>query len=174
MDALRPEWRRRSLVDQLGIIFAELFRKIGDCRSPIQSGPMVAPLLFACWTTITDLRIEKPEWVFASDDPGLRQYFEIASRNVSRARMRLTLEESRRQTGSDYLPQDERARLSMNHPMANCFPVLGPTWNASPNPTTPERDPQSPPPPQSRVPKFLKWMVSRMRRATSTFPNDVH
>ena len=43
VDALRPQWLRRPLVDQVGILFANLFRKSGGCRLPLRVGPTVAP-----------------------------------------------------------------------------------------------------------------------------------
>ena len=55
--ALRPEWIRRPLTDQVGILFADLFRKIGDCRLPICIGATVAARLFSVWNAITDIRI---------------------------------------------------------------------------------------------------------------------
>ena len=89
MDALRPECCHCALADQLGAISAELFRKIGDCRLPIKIGPAVAPQFFASWDTLTDLRIEKHRWVLASDGRALMEHFEIVTRYVSRARIRV-------------------------------------------------------------------------------------
>ena len=46
-DALHPQWIHRSLIDQLGILFAYLSHRIGDCRLPIYIGPKVASQLIA-------------------------------------------------------------------------------------------------------------------------------
>ena len=116
MYALCPEWRRRSLADQLGAVFAELFHKIGVRRLPISFGPAVAPRLVARWKAITDLRIEEHRWVLASDDPALKEYCENALRNASRARIRLSIEKFRRQMDSDSLPQDEEGNITNEPP----------------------------------------------------------
>ena len=83
--ASHPQWIHRSKVDQLGILFADVFQKIGDCRLPICVGAKVASQLFACWSSIADLRL----------DPALREGSEIASRSVHRTRTRLTVEKNR-------------------------------------------------------------------------------
>ena len=72
---------------------------------------MVASQLFARWNAITDLRIEKHKWVLASGDPALKEYFGSVSRSVSRARIRLTIENSRWQVGSNGLPQDRGGNI---------------------------------------------------------------
>ena len=89
--AIHPEWIRRDLIDHLGVLFAELFSENGNCRLPICIGPAVATQLFSCWNAITDLRIQKNGWAMASSDLALKEYFEIVSRNVHRARVRSTL-----------------------------------------------------------------------------------
>ena len=71
--------------------------------------------------------------------------------------------------GSDILPQDEEGNIANEPPDDELsplvpeelllpqrpFPVMGPTWKTFPNPTTPKRDPQSPPPtdPDSEAPR---------------------
>ena len=77
-DALHPEWNHKPLIDQLGVLFAGLFRKISDCRFPVCIGPTAASQLFACGNSISDLRIAENGWALASDDPALEEYFEIA------------------------------------------------------------------------------------------------
>ena len=67
--ASHPQWIHRPVVDQLGILFAYLPHKIGDCRLPICVGPTMTSQLFARWRSITDLRIAKNKWPHASDDP---------------------------------------------------------------------------------------------------------
>ena len=42
VDAPDPAWLRRPFADQRGILFAQLFRKIGACRLPINIGPTAA------------------------------------------------------------------------------------------------------------------------------------
>ena len=70
------------LVGQLGILFAYLSRKMGGCRLPMNIRPAVASRLFSCWNAITELRIAKNGWALASDEPALKEFFEIVSRNV--------------------------------------------------------------------------------------------
>ena len=41
VEALHPQWARRSKIDQLGILFADLINETGDCRLPICVGPKV-------------------------------------------------------------------------------------------------------------------------------------
>ena len=152
--ARNPEWIRRHLIDQLGGLFADLFHKIGDCRLPICAGPTEATRLFSCWNAITDLRIAKNGWALASDDPASKERFEIAPRNVNRARVGLTLERFRGDAGSDneprvaernifYGPSDNKLlqQVSDESLLAqHCIPVLGPKWTSVPNPHTPERN----------------------------------
>ena len=160
VDALHPSWPQRPQVGQPGILFADLFHNIGDCRLPICIGPTVAPQLFACWRTISDLRIEKNRWSVASDDPAFQEFFEIASRNVSRARSRVTIERRRGQMDPESAPQDAVGNIvneqsddellplvpeELLPPKRPC-PVLGPEWDTIPNPTTPRRDAEAPPP----------------------------
>ena len=72
-----PEWIHRHLIDQMGVLFADLFHKIGGSRLPFCIGPAVATQLFACWHAIS---------VLASGDPASKEYSEFVSRNVNRAR----------------------------------------------------------------------------------------
>ena len=106
MDAPGPEWTRRPLVDQLGILVAQLFHKIWDCRLPINIGPTVAPQPFASWNVLTDTRISRCAWVLAPNDPALKENFGVASRNVTRARFCFSLGEPRAQADSDDLLRD--------------------------------------------------------------------
>ena len=48
--AWNPEWIHRHLIDQLGILFADLLREIGDCRLPIFIGATAATRLFRAGT----------------------------------------------------------------------------------------------------------------------------
>ena len=105
-DALHPRWVHRSLIDQLGVLSADLFRKISDCRLQICIGPAVAPQLFAFRNSTTDLRSAKNGWALTSNDPASTEYFEIVSRNVRRARVRLPLEKYRGQLGLESEPRD--------------------------------------------------------------------
>ena len=66
----------------MGVLFAELFRAIGVCRLPISIGPALANQLLS-------------RWAATSSDPAVKEYFEIVSRNVHRARVRLTMEKYR-------------------------------------------------------------------------------
>ena len=156
--ALHPQWIHRPLTDRLGILFADFFRKIGDCRLPISIGPAVASQLFARWNAISDLRIEKNGWTLASDDSALKEHSGIVSRNVNRARVRLALEKYRGAMGSDSAPRDPAGNV-INDPSDDepppvipddvllaqtSFPVLDPKWNNVPNPSTPKRTAQDP------------------------------
>ena len=83
-----PERIHRSLVDQLGIMFAQLFRKFGGCRLPINIGPAIVPHLFADRGVLTDSQnFSTNTWALESTDAACKQYFEVVSRNVSRARV---------------------------------------------------------------------------------------
>ena len=65
----------------------------------------MATQLLSCWGAITDIRRQGNGWTTASSDPALKEYFEIVSRNVHRARVRLTLEKYRGQLGWDTTPK---------------------------------------------------------------------
>ena len=152
-DALHPQYIRQSSMDQLGILSADLFRRIGVCRLPFRIGPKVAPFrivphrtqFFACWSSITDLRIAQNGWVLTSD--------------VNRARVRLTPERYRGQMGSEceprnsagcflHDPSDDESLPQVSEEslltQLSC-PELGPKWSKVPNPPTPKRDAQAPP-----------------------------
>ena len=104
--ALHPECILRRLFGQLGILFAGPFREIGDCRFPRRFGPAAAARLFSFSNATTDLRVAKNGWALASDEPALKEPYVIVSRNVHRARVRLTLEQFRRHMGSENEPRD--------------------------------------------------------------------
>ena len=91
-----------------------MLRKIGNCRFPICISPAEATRLLSCWYAITD----DPALNLASGDPALKEYFEIVSRNVSRARVRSTLEQSRGRAGSENEPRDSK-RSILNEPSGN-------------------------------------------------------
>ena len=154
--ALHPEWNRRESIDRLDALSAELFHEIGDCRLPICIGPAVATQLFSFWNAITALRIQKNGWAMASSDPALEEHFEIASRNVRRARVRSSLEKYRGQIGWDTISRDA-SRDVFNEPSDDKLPpnvsddlllaqdpspVLDPSWHVSPNPNTPSGRPK--------------------------------
>ena len=59
MDEARgPAWFLEDLADALRIVFAQLFRRIGDCRLPIRAGPTGAAQLLEVWTKVSELRIK--------------------------------------------------------------------------------------------------------------------
>ena len=131
-------------------MFADLFREIGDCRLPICISRTVAAQLFSRWNAISGLRIQKNGWALSSSDPALREYFEIVSRNVRRARARRTLEQIRDQMGrgadlndpSDAeLPPNVSGDLLLAQ---DSSPAFGPTWNVFPDPGTPSKRPRNP------------------------------
>ena len=167
MDAPGPERLLRQPAGQLGILFAQVFHAIGSCRLPVNIGPTLASELFSGWNVLTDLRLDAHEWVLASNDPAVKEYFGVVSRNVARARVRSVLGKPRRQLGPDELPCDAEGNVitepsddEMLPPVSEerllsqtPLPVLGPAWNAFGNPTAPEREPQCAPPtePDSKV-----------------------
>ena len=129
----------------------------------------MASQLFASWTSVADLRVAKNNWPLASDNPALTEYFEIAPRNVRRARIRLTIEKSRGHMGPDSEPRNAAGNLT-NKPSDDELPpvapeelllaqqtssVLGPRWYAIPNPAAPKRDAKAPPPtqPDAKAPR---------------------
>ena len=78
----------------------------------------------------------------------------MVSRNVTRARVRLSSEQSRAHVGADDLPRDSVGNIIAEPssdlisqvsedalPSQTPFPALGPTWNTIGNPTAPKRDP---------------------------------
>ena len=82
----------------------------------------------------------------ASTDPALKKFFEIVSRNVRRARVRLTLEKYRGQIGWGATPEDAEGNI-INDPSDGEVPlivsdglllakesllVLDTPWNVSP------------------------------------------
>lgn len=85
----------------LAFFFACLFREIGDYRFPLNSDPTVASQFFGNWCILTDLRIPNNKWPMESTDVARREYFEVAPRNVSRARVRLSLEKPRTHSGGE-------------------------------------------------------------------------
>ena len=178
---------------RLGIIFADLLHEIGGCRLPFCVGPTAASQLFACWETVTDSQIGRQKWALTSDDPSLKEFFEIIPRNVSHARIRLTNETFRRQMGSENLPQEEEGHIINEPPNDKLLPLkpeelllpqrpflaLGPKRNTVPNTTTPERDAMAPPSadPDSRVPRvagdsYVRGAPDFSRRYTLTAPSS--
>ena len=147
-DALRPHWSRRPEIDQLGILLADLFYMIGDCRLTFCAGPKVASHLFVWWGSIADLRKAQNSWPRPSDGPTLMEYVEIVRRNVHCARIRPTLEFRRGQMGSEsesrdaagniiYEPSDdELLRLVSGESFLSrhSFPVKKLKWSTVPNP----------------------------------------
>ena len=124
--------------------------------------------MFSCWNSISDRRIAQKGRAPDSNDPTLTEYFEIVSRNVYRARVRLALEKYRGLMVSEGEPRDAAGNI-INEPSDDellpqvseeCLraqqplPVLDLKWNTVPNPSAPERDAQAPlaeePDPQDR------------------------
>ena len=85
-------WVHRSLVDQLGTPFAQLFHEIRDCRFPLGVGPTMAAQFFDNWNTLTDLTIAGNQWAMKSQDEARKEFLAVVSRNAARARVRLSLE----------------------------------------------------------------------------------
>ena len=154
-----PEWIRCSLVGQLGIFFARVFHRIEDCRRRVNLGPMMASQMFANWNVLTDLRIATHKWALASKDVATKEYFGCGSRDVTRARVRSSLEKSRTQAGADDLPRNADGDVSAETSdddwipqvpedtlltQTSC-PITAPTRGAHGNPTTPKCYPQPAP-----------------------------
>ena len=112
VDALRPEWIRRPLFDQLGVLFADLFRKIRDCRLPI---------CIACWNSVTDLRAAKNGWAIKTNDLAMEEFCEIVLRNINRARVRLTIDKRCGRVGSEDEPRDPTG-IIINEPSDDELP----------------------------------------------------
>ena len=120
------------------------------------------------------MRLGTHKWVVASKDPDLKEYSEVVSRNIHRARVRLSSQKPRRRLGPEELPRDAEGNgvpepsddhmlLPVSEKMLltqTPLPVLGPTCSAFRNPTAKRSDPQSVPPAE-RDPK-----VSRMEGAS--------
>ena len=103
-----PAWLRRALVGQLGVIFAQWFHKIGGRRIPINTGPATASQRFANRSVLTHLRISSHKWAV--------EYFDAVSRNVTRVRVRLSLEQSGVHVGADDLQFDSKGNIIAEPP----------------------------------------------------------
>ena len=87
-----PEWRQEDPVDRIGIVFAQFFHRIGDCRLPLYFDPKMATGLHAMWCIISGRRTRVNNWKMGSLHRGRRAYREVASRNSGRPRGRLLWE----------------------------------------------------------------------------------
>ena len=95
------------------------------------------------------------------------EFFDPVSRNVTRERVRLSLEKATAQVVGNEMPRDRDGNVFNGPPddglipqvsrdalpAHTCFPVSGPTWSSGGNPTAPGRAPLSAPPaePEPRV-----------------------
>ena len=92
----------------------------------------MASQLFANWSVLTDLRIPRDRWTMESRDAPCKEYVEAVYRNVTRARVRLSLEQSRVQVGAGDLQSDSGGNVIAEpsddeYPAApNVFPGVGP------------------------------------------------
>ena len=113
MEGVRnPDWLRRDSVAAIGIIFAQLFRRIGDCRLPILAGPTAAAQLFEMRRVVSDRRIPINQWNMDSPDAECREYYDVAKRNVGRARKRLGLERARIRAGNGADIREEKGNIA--------------------------------------------------------------
>ena len=154
-----PEWRHWGQIDRLGIVFARLFREIGDCRLPLSVGPAVAAQLFEMWNVLTDCRISRNRWSLGANDVERQEFCDAVSRNVAKVRTRLGLEQARLQAGlgaeirdqngdviKDQLGDEVLPAISDAVLLGNTsFLALGPARNTFGNPSTPKREAQGAP-----------------------------
>ena len=104
VDRPDAEWLHRPLADQLVMLFAQVFEKIGNCRLSIKIGPTLASQLFACWNAPRDLRIGTHRGVLAWND--------LASPECNSRTCSLEHGKSRRRMGSDDLPRDAEGNVT--------------------------------------------------------------
>ena len=71
----------------MGILSAQLFDKIGDCRFPLSVGPTMAAQIFDNWNNLTDLRLARHQSAMKSQDEARKEFLEVVSCNVTRARV---------------------------------------------------------------------------------------
>ena len=140
--------------------------------------------MFSYLDAITDLRIAKNGCPLASGDPALNEYIDIVSRNVNRARVRLTIEQRGGHAGSENEPRKFKANF-INEPSdvelppevseefllaQHSFPVLGPGRNAVPNPHTPKRKAPDTRAPRVGAPSVSKGDLEFSRRRAMSPP----
>ena len=158
-----PDRVHRDSVDSIGIIFAQPRRRVGDCRPPIHAGPTAAAQFFEMRAVVSDRRIPINQWHMGSPNAECREYYEVARRNVDRARKRLGCKQARIRAGNGADIRDAKGNVAhepsdrvLIPPVSNealaahtLFPALDPTWNserdentewACPNLHTPRRE----------------------------------
>ena len=164
-------------MDAIGIIFAQLLYNFGDCRLPLSIGPAVATRLFEMRSIASGRRVATNQRSMKSQGSGCRELCQAVRRNVSRARVRLALEQARSHVGADEEIRDRDGNIFLG-PSANesippvsheamsaetSFSTLDPTWDeerggnlegTSPNPDAPKRDGAPFGAPGSKIPKI--------------------
>ena len=94
-----PGWIHWDTVGRVGIIFARFFHGNGDCRLLLSVGTAAAAHAFEMWNIVTDRRISTNQWPMGTQDEERKEFFDVASRNATRARVRSVLEQARAQAG---------------------------------------------------------------------------
>lgn len=141
----KPGWYHKDLVDKIGIISAQLFHPIGDCRLQLYLAPKMARETPELRSVASGRRIQANGLKMDSGHTGRRAFREVVSRNNGRARRRWLwgLAESETVGGGpirtdsggmmnepyndEIAPHVSRAALATHPP----FPVLGANWNNS-------------------------------------------
>ena len=141
----KPGWYHKDLVDKIGIISAQLFHPIGDCRLQLYLAPKMARETPELRSVVSGRRIQANGLKMDSGHTGRRAFREVVSRNNGRARRRWLwgLAESETVGGGpirtdsggmmnepyndEIAPHVSRAALATHPP----FPVLGANWNNS-------------------------------------------
>ena len=95
-----PEWFQKDLAGAIGIIFALLFRRIGDRRLPPYAVPRAAEPLFAIRAIVSEQRKQYKQERMDSRNVQRREYYEVVKRNLDRARLRLACEHAKVEAGS--------------------------------------------------------------------------
>ena len=94
-------------MDRTGIISARFFRNIGDYSLPPSVGSAVAAQHFQTWNIATDRRIAENQRILETNNAACKGFFEVASRNDAKARVRFGLEQARAQEGSEAVIRDQ-------------------------------------------------------------------
>ena len=138
-----PKRFNEDLVDAIGVIPAQLFRRIGHCLLPPCVGPAVVTELFEMRPIVSERRIRTTQRLMGSQHAECRENWEAAKRNLDRARRRLAPEHAEAVAGSgaqilhggggiaqepsgDELLPPVSKEISVEHSRS---PDLDPNWN---------------------------------------------
>ena len=98
-------------MDDIGIIFAQMSREIGDRRLLSSIGPTAATHLFKMWNIGPGRRIAANQWSMELQSPDSKEFFGAAQRNIKRARDRLALEQARPRAGAEEGIRDHEGNI---------------------------------------------------------------